>query len=123
MLHYVQNVERTPLNFPPNTDMVANMPEKQKFKPDPKLRLMDQVRQVLRYHHYAYRTEQTYCDWILRYIRFHGAKTHPKYMGKKEIEAFLSHLAVNRNVAAATQRLALNATVFLYKQVLDSAHA
>ena len=95
------------------------MNKEPKFRPDPKLRLMDQVRQVLRYHHYAYRTEQTYCDWILRYIRFHGARTHPKDMGKKEIEAFLTHLAVNRNVAAATQRLALNAIVFLYKKVLD----
>jgi integron integrase len=96
------------------------MSEKSKFKPDPKLRLMDQVRQVLRYHHYAYRTEQTYCDWILRYIRFHGGKTHPKNMGKTDIEAFLSHLAVNCKVAAATQRLALNAIVFLYKNVLDT---
>ncbi|SLM31205.1 Integrase/recombinase (fragment) [Desulfamplus magnetovallimortis] len=89
------------------------------FRPDPKLRLMDQVRQVLRYHHYAYRTEQTYCDWILRYIRYHGAKTHPRNMGKREIEAFLSHLAVQENVAASTQRQALNAIVFLYKKVLD----
>lgn len=95
------------------------MSETPKFKADPKLRLMDQVRQVLRYYHYAYRTEQTYCDWILRFIRFHGAKRHPKAMGKKEIEAFLSHLAVDCNVAAATQRLALNAIVFLYKNVLD----
>ncbi len=89
------------------------------FRPDPDLRLMDQVRQVLRYHHYAYRTEQTYCDWIKRYIRYHGGKTHPLKMGKKEIEAFLSHLAVQKNVAAATQRQALNAIVFLYKKVLD----
>ena len=90
-----------------------------KFRPDSKLRLMDQVRQVLRYHHYAYRTEQTYCDWIMRYIRYHGSKTHPRNMGKKEIEAFLSHLAVQQNVAASTQRQALNAIVFLYKRVLD----
>jgi hypothetical protein len=91
------------------------MENSKKFRPDPGLRLMDQVRQVLRYHHYAYRTEQTYCDWIKRYIRYHGAKTHPREMGKKEIEAFLSHLAVQQNVAAATQRQALNAIVFLYK--------
>lgn len=90
-----------------------------KFRPDPKLRLMDQVRQVLRYHHYAYRTEQTYCDWIMRYIRFHGSQIHPKNMGKTEIEAFLSHLAVTQKVAASTQRQALNAIVFLYKNVLD----
>ncbi len=95
------------------------MENSKKFRPDPDLRLMDQVRQVLRYHHYAYRTEQTYCDWIKRYIHFHGAKTHPRKMGKREIEAFLSHLAVQQNVAAATQRQALNAIVFLYKKVLD----
>ena len=50
------------------------MESKEKFRPDPNLRLMDQVRQVLRYHHYAYRTEQAYCDWIRRYIRFHGMR-------------------------------------------------
>ena len=96
-----------------------SMENSKKFRPDPKLRLMDQVRQVLRYHHYAYRTEQTYCDWIMRYIRYHGGKTHPRNMGKKEIEAFLSHLAVEENVSASTQRQALNAIVFLYKRVLD----
>jgi len=79
---------------------------------------MDQVRQVLRYHHYAYRTEQSYCDWIMRYIRYHGGKAHPRSMGKREIEAFLSHLAVQQDVAASTQRQALNAIVFLYKRVL-----
>jgi len=97
-------------------NIMENMPI---FKPNPKLKLMDQVRQVLRYHHYSYRTEQTYCDWIIRFIKFHGYKKHPKDMGKFEIEAFLSHLATNRRVAAATQRQALNALVFLYKRVLD----
>jgi hypothetical protein len=93
------------------------------FKPDPKLKLMDQVRQVLRYHHYAYRTEKTYCDWILRYIKFHGAKKHPINMGKSEIEAFLSSLAVRGNVSASTQRQALNAIIFLYRDVLDLSFA
>ena len=74
--------------------------EKQKFKPDPKLKLMDQTHQVLRYHHYAYRTEQTYCDWIIRFIKFHGGKTHPVNMGKAEIDAFLSHLATQGKVSA-----------------------
>jgi hypothetical protein len=92
------------------------MESKQKFRADPKLKLMDQVRQVVRYHHYAYQTEKTYCDWIVRHIRFHGANKHSKTMGKGEIEAFLSHLAVNRNVSAATQRQALNAIVFLYRR-------
>lgn len=80
---------------------------------------MDQVRQVLRYHHYAYRTEQTYSDWIIRFVKFHGSHKHPKDMEKSEIEAFLSHLATNRRVSASTQRQAFNALVFLYKHVLD----
>lgn len=92
---------------------------KKKFRPDPNLKLMDQVRQVLRYYHYAYRTEQTYCDWIVRYIKFFNNQKHPKDMGKREIEVFLSHLATKENVAASTQRQALNAIIFLYKRVLD----
>lgn len=95
------------------------MENKPKYRPDPKLKLMEQVRQVLRYHHYAKRTERTYSDWIVRYIKFHGAKKHPRYMGKAEIEAFLTHLAVNRNVATATQNQAFNAILFLYNKVLD----
>jgi hypothetical protein len=80
---------------------------------------MDQVRQVLRYHHYAYRTENTYCDWIVRYIKYFGAKKHPRNMGKTEIDAYLSHLATERKVVASTQRQALNAIIFLYRHVLD----
>ncbi len=69
---------------------------------------MDQVREVLRYHHYAIRTEQTYVNWILQFIRFNGIR-HPMEMGKPEIEQFLSHLAMNRNVAPSTQNQAMNA--------------
>ncbi|MFZ0726036.1 MAG: integron integrase [Desulfobacterales bacterium] len=89
------------------------------FKPDQKLKLMEQARQVLRYHHYAYRTEQTYCDWIIRFIKFHGAQIHPSQMGKAHIEAFLSHLATEKKVSASTQRQALNAIIFLYRRVLN----
>ncbi len=71
------------------------------FTPKP-ARLMDQVREVLRYHHYALRTEQAYVSWILRFIRF-NSKQHPKEMGKVEIERLLSHLALNRDVATSTQ--------------------
>lgn len=95
------------------------MENKEKFLPDPQLRLMDQVREVLRYHHYAYRTEQTYCDWVVRFIKFHGGQTHPKDMGKAEIDAFLSHLATHGKVSAATQNQAFNAILFLYRLVLD----
>ena len=87
------------------------------FKPTSP-RLMDQVREVLRFHHYAYSTEKAYVDWILKYIRFNDRR-HPKEMGKVEIERFLSHLAVNRQVSASTQNQAYNALLFLYKHVLD----
>ncbi|MBU1744114.1 MAG: phage integrase N-terminal SAM-like domain-containing protein [Proteobacteria bacterium] len=95
------------------------MENKPKFHPNPKLKLMDQVREVLRYHHYAYRTEQTYCQWILRYIHHFGGRTHPRHLGAKDVEAFLSHLATEGKVSGATQRQALNALVFLYRDVLD----
>ncbi len=90
-----------------------------KFRPNPSLKLMDQVREVLRYHHYAYRTEQTYYQWILRYIYYFGGKTHPNTLGAKDVERYLSHLATEGKVSASTQRQALNALVFLYRDVLD----
>ncbi len=80
-------------------------------------RLLDQVRELIRLKHYSIRTEQTYVSWIKRFILFHG-KRHPEEMGKMEVEAFLSHLAMNLNVAASTQNQAFNALLFLYKQVL-----
>ncbi|MGI8555992.1 MAG: integron integrase [Pyrinomonadaceae bacterium] len=81
-------------------------------------KLLDQIRAVLRTRHYSYRTEKTYIEWILRYIRFHGVK-HPAEMGAAEVEAFLSHLAVEGNVAASTQNQALAALLFLYRKVLS----
>ena len=95
------------------------MESKPKFRPNQSLRLMDQVKEVLRYHHYAYRTELTYCQWILRYIHHFGGKTHPNALGAREVESFLSHLATVGKVSASTQRQALNALVFLYREVLD----
>jgi len=80
---------------------------------------MDQVREVLRYYHYAYRTETSYCQWILRYIYFFGGKTHPKKLGAIHVERFLSNLATQGKVSASTQSQALNALVFLYRKVLD----
>ena len=95
------------------------MEDKIKFRPNQDLKLMEQVREVLRYHHYAYRTEQTYCQWILRYIRFFGGKTHPRLLNFRDVERFLSDLTLKQEVAASTQRQALNALVFLYRNVLD----
>ena len=83
-----------------------------------KPKLLDQVQAKIRYRHFSLRTEEAYLGWIRRYIHFSG-KRHPASLGPKEIEAFLSHLAVEGRVAASTQNQALSALVFLYQEVLD----
>ena len=82
-----------------------------------KSKLLDHVRQVILTKQYRYSTEKSYVDWIYRYIYFHN-KQHPKNMREKEISEFLTFLAVERKVSASTQNQALNALVFLYKEVL-----
>lgn len=82
-----------------------------------KPRLLDSVRDAIRTRHYSPRTEESYVHWIKRYIFFHNKK-HPSEMGETEITAFLSQLAVDKNVAASTQNQALSAILFLYKHVL-----
>ena len=81
-------------------------------------KLLDQVREVLRTKHYSYRTEQTYIEWIRRFILFHQ-KRHPKDMGADEVQTYITYLANERNIAASTQNQALSAIVFLYKYVLQ----
>ncbi|KGF71853.1 integrase [Neosynechococcus sphagnicola sy1] len=81
-------------------------------------KLLDQVRDALRVKHYAYRTEVSYVQWIRRFILFHDMR-HPKDMAAAEVEAFLTHLAVEENVAASTQNQALSALLFLYRFVLQ----
>ena len=98
---------------------MSNNPES-KVKPDAAAeapKLLDRVRDRLRLKHYSLRTETAYSGWIKRYILFHG-KRHPADMGKAEAEAFLSSLAVERNVSASTQSQALSALLFLYREVL-----
>ncbi len=80
-------------------------------------KLLDQVSDAIRIKHYSPRTEKTYVDWIRRYILFHN-KRHPKDMGAQEIQAFITHLAVERTVSASTQNQALSAVLFLYRHVL-----
>jgi len=81
-------------------------------------KLLDQARDKLRLKNYSYATEKSYIGWIRRYILFHQ-KRHPADMGKTEIEAFLTHLAVEGNVAPSTQNQALHALLFLYRDVLE----
>jgi site-specific recombinase XerD len=92
---------------PPTTAAVASSPK-----------LLDRVRRHLRVKHYSIRTEQTYVDWIRRYILFHG-KRHPNGMGEKELTEFLTFLAVDKRVAASTQNQAFSALLFLYQRVLE----
>jgi integron integrase len=80
-------------------------------------KLLDQLSDALRAKHYSYRTEETYLDWVRRYILFHHKK-HPAQMGADEIRAYIIHLAAERNVAASTQNQALSAILFLYREVL-----
>ncbi len=81
------------------------------------IKLVDQIRKAIRVKHYSYRTEQTYIYWIKKFILFNN-KRHPNEMGEKEINRFLTYLAVNRKVAASTQNQALCAILFLYRHVL-----
>jgi integron integrase len=108
---------------------------------NPKLKLLEQMREVMRFFHYSIRTEKAYCQWVRRFIQFHrfrdpirpqssslprgaqsqnpaGGWRHPKEMGAPEVVEFLTHLAAARDVTASTQNQALNALVFLYAQVL-----
>jgi hypothetical protein len=78
--------------------------------PNPKLKLLDQVREVMRLRHYSIRTEYSYCDWIRRYVKFDGMRTREELIpGEAKIEQFLSDLAVNGHVTASTQNQAFGA--------------
>jgi site-specific recombinase XerD len=81
-------------------------------------KLLDQLRCCIRDRHYSLRTEEAYVYWARWFIRFHGLR-HPAEMGAAEVQAFLSYLANDRQVAASTHKQALCALLFLYKQVLQ----
>ncbi|MFQ5454621.1 MAG: integron integrase [Nitrospirota bacterium] len=84
-----------------------------------KKKLLEEVREFMRLRHYSIHTERTYCEWITRYIRYHKMRKREDLQGgEKKIEDFLTHLAVKEGVAPATQNLAMNALVFLYRQIL-----
>ncbi len=100
-------LEQQRLNRPP-----------ERFIPNPKLKFMEQCREVMRFKRLALRTEEAYLQWIKRFIHYHGTR-HPQEMGVAEVRAFLTHLASERKVSASTQSQALNALLFLYRHVLD----
>jgi hypothetical protein len=91
------------------------------FLPNPKARLKDQFHEVARFKHLSPLTEGAYWGWVMRFLKFQRRGDqwrHPRELSPVEISAFLSHLATDRNVAAATQNQALNALIFLYREVL-----
>jgi len=95
-----------------------NKTDKSRKPPLASTKVLDQLRERLRYMHYSLRTEQNYVYWVRWFIRWHGIR-HPREMGVKEVEAFLSMLTNVRKVSPSTHRQALSALLFLYKEVLD----
>jgi integron integrase len=96
--------------------MVPETPTVREPTLEPKL--LDQLRGRLRVKHYSIRTEQAYVDWVRRFILFHG-KRHPNELGRAEVEAFLTHLAVRGRVSASTQNQAKSAILFLFREIID----
>ncbi len=130
---------------PPSRGYGATSRPLERLTPNPKLKFMEQCREVMRFHRLALRTEEAYLQWIKRFLVFHRDRPracptdqaltrpaatfshpmgeghgwrHPKEMGEKEVEAFLTHLAADRQVAASTQNQALGALLFMYQKVL-----
>jgi integron integrase len=103
--------------YPLNRSRLERSPLVNATTTEPRPKLLDQVRQAIRTRHYSPRTEETYIHWIKRFIFFHN-KRHPGEMAEAEIARFLSNLATESHVSASTQNQALNAVLFLYRQVL-----
>jgi integrase len=105
------------------TGNTANQPSRRlgKLVPNPKAKLQEQFHEVARFKYLSGRTEVTYWQWVLRFLKFHrreGQWVHPRELKAQDIAAFLSDLASRQQVAASTQAQALNALVFLYREVL-----
>lgn len=103
----------------------AAKPPLGKLLPNPKGRLRDQFHEVARFRHLSLRTEQSYWDWVVRYLKFHrsqaGQWVHPLELGGRGVTPFLTYLAVERHISTSTQNQALNALIFLYREVLHTS--
>lgn len=99
------------MNHPPRRSLSADRPPLQSK------RVLDQLRERIRYLHYSLKTEEAYLFWSRAYIRFHGVR-HPKDMGAAEVKAFLTHLTNTRRVSVSTHKQALSALLFLYREVI-----
>ena len=100
-------------------DSYTGAVEYESIVPNPKLKLLDQMREVMRLRHYSIRTEGCDCDWVRRFVKFHGLRSREEmFPGEPKIEAFLSELAEKGNVGVSTQNQAFNALLFVYREVL-----
>jgi integrase len=108
-----------PQNVSANTAQVS----RDKLLPNPKARLKDQFHEVARFKHLSPRSQTAYREWVLRFLKFHkeqaGEWHHPRALGSKGVTPFLTHLATVRDVSISTQNQALNALLFLYREVLS----
>jgi hypothetical protein len=97
------------------------VPAYESMVPNPKLKLLDQMREVMRLKHYSIRTERSYCDWVRRYVKFHEMRSRDgMFPAEPKMKAFLSDLAVAGKVAVSTQNQAFNALLFLYREILHA---
>ena len=108
----------------PSFQAKAVAPPLERLQPNPKGKLQDQFHEVARFKHLSVRTEQAYWEWVVRYLKFHrdraGSWQRPEVMGSQGVTPFLTWLATERDVAISTQNQALNALLFLYREVLSS---
>src|SRR5690606_32937147 len=108
-------LRNSPPSSPSRVSAMNAPPSESDTQPTPP-KLLDQVRHKLRLKHHAASTEKQYVSWIRRFILFHE-KRHPRELGRKDVERFLTHLAVDRHVASSTQNQAFAALLFLYRDV------
>jgi integron integrase len=112
----IPNAPPGPHGLSPEPTLAVN-PQSEAGSASVPRRLLDRLREAIRVRHYSIRTEDTYVDWVRRFILFHG-KRHPSELGAGEVAAFLTHLAVDRSVSPSTQNQAKSALLFLYRVVL-----
>ena len=119
---YVQHIVIADMAFQPPLANTARPPV-ERLLPNPKGKLKDQFHEVARFKHLSFRTETTYWEWVVRYLKFHkeraGGWTHPKDLGSRAVTPFLTWLATDRDVSISTQNQALNALLFLHREVLS----
>jgi hypothetical protein len=107
----------------PEANTAGGSLARERLVPNPKARLKEQFHEVCRFKHVSLRTEEAYWAWVVRLVKFFGSKVNPRDMSGQQLGEFLTHLATVGRVAASTQNQALNALMFLYREVLHVEQA